>query len=95
MKLNVQIYSFLFSFLFGCGFYFLLDVFNRIVDRLNMILKVLISFVFIMMVGIVYFIMLLYINNGVVHVYFLLMILVGYIFVYKILFKLFTHLKKK
>lgn len=95
MKLSIQIYSFITSFLFGCCFYFLLDLFNKLVNKLNVILKIIFSFVFIMIMASIYFIILLFINNGVVHIYFLLSILVGYIFVYKVAIRLFTHLRKK
>ena len=95
MKLNIQIYSFIASFLFGCAFYFLLDIFNKIVGKLKIVWKIILSFLFIMIMASVYFLILLFVNNGVVHVYFLLMILVGYIFVNFIFLRLFTHLRKK
>lgn len=95
MKLNIQIYSFLYSFLFGIGFYFLLDIFNKLIVKLNIVLRIILSFLFIMILASLYFLGLLYINNGVLHIYFLLSILVGYIFVYKVIIPLFTHLRKK
>ena len=95
MELSVQIYSFVSSFLFGCCFYFLLDIFNKIVSKLKLVLKIIFSFIFIMLMASLYFIVLLFVNNGVVHIYFLLSILVGYIFVYKVVLFLFTHLRKK
>lgn len=95
MKLNIQIYSFVCSFLFGCCFYFLLDIFNKIVSKLKFVLKIVFSFIFIMVMASIYFIILLFVNNGVVHIYFLFSILVGYIFVYKFIVRLFTYLRKK
>ena len=95
MKLDIQIYSFIASFLFGCCFYFLLDIFNKLVGKFKIVLKVIFSFVFIILSAIIYFLILLFVNNGVVHVYFLLMILVGYLFVYFITLRLFTHFRKK
>lgn len=83
------------SFLFGCVFYFLLDIFNKLISRLNIILKIIFSFIFIMLIACGYFLILLVVNNGVVHIYFLLSILVGYIFVNKVILNLFTHLRKK
>jgi len=95
MQLNIQIYSFISSFLFGCLFYILLDLFYKFVEKMKIILKIIISFIFIMLMASLYFVLMLFINNGVIHIYFLFMILVGYIFVNFISLRLFTHLRKK
>ena len=95
MKLDIQIYSFIVSFLFGCCFYFFLDIFNHLVYKLKLFFKIFLSFLFILSLSIVYFIILLFINNGVIHIYFLLMILVGYIFVNYMSIRWLTHFKKK
>ena len=95
MKLDIQIYSFIYSFMFGIIFYFLLDIFNKLVDKLNKVLKFFVSIIFILLIGCIYFLGLLFINNGVIHIYFLLSILVGYIFAYKIILSWFTLLRKK
>ena len=95
MKLDIQIYSFIYSFMFGIIFYFLLDIFNKLVDKLNKVLKFFVSIIFILLIGCIYFLGLLFINNGVIHIYFLLSILVGYIFAYKKILSWFTLLRKK
>ena len=95
MKLNIQIYSFIYSFFFGCCFYFLLDLFNKLVSKLNIVFKVILSFVFVILMASIYFLISLFINNGIVHIYFLLSILIGYLFIYKILIYLLTHLRRK
>ena len=95
MKLDIQIYSFVSSFLFGVMLSFLLDIFNRLMCKVKSVLKIIFSFLFVMLLALLYFLMLLLVNNGVVHFYFLLMILVGYIFGNFINLKLFTHLRKK
>lgn len=95
MELKIQIYSFIVSFFFGCVFEILLDLFNKGITKLHIVLKILLSFLFVIMMAGIYFLILLWVNNGVVHIYFMLSILVGYIFVYKISVKLFTHLRKK
>ena len=82
MALNIQIYSIIFSLLFGVIFYFLLDNFNKIKFRKNLIFKIIASLLFVFIIAFLYFIGLLYINNGYVHIYFLISILVGYMFVY-------------
>ena len=82
MKLNIQIYSIIFSLLFGVIFYFLLDFFNKIKFGKNIFFKIIASLLFVFIIAFLYFIGLLYINNGYVHIYFLISILVGYMFVY-------------
>lgn len=95
MGLDVQIYSFLSSFIYGLIFYFLLELLNILVKNVKLVFKFIISFLFIIIVACLYFIMLLFINNGVVHIYFILMVLVGYIFSYKVLLRVFTYFLKK
>lgn len=94
MKLDIQIYSLTFSFIFGILFYFFLDVFNRITCKYKMWLRIILSFIFTIVMSIIYFIGLLYINNGYLHVYFLISIVVGYIFVYILKYFWFTQKKE-
>ena len=94
MILEIQIKSFIYSFLFGCVFYFLLDIFNRVTQKGNIFLKIVGAVLFTVSSSLLYFLILLHVNNGYVHVYFLISILVGYIFVYFLVNKWFTHKKK-
>jgi hypothetical protein len=94
MRLNIQIYSLIFSFIFGTFFYFVLDFFSKIVKKYRLWLKIIISLLFTFVISIVYFLGLLYINNGYLHIYFLLSILVGYMFVYWLKVFWFTHKKE-
>lgn len=90
MKLSIQIYSLIYSLIYGGIFYLLLDLFNKFTSMKKVYLKVILSWMFVTGMAILYFIGLLYINYGVVHIYFLLSIVCGYIVVYLIL-KRFTH----
>lgn len=90
MKLSIQIYSLIYSLIYGGIFYLLLDLFNKFTSMKKVYLKVILSWIFVTGMAILYFIGLLYINNGVLHIYFLLSIVCGYIVVYLIL-KRFTH----
>lgn len=94
MKLDIQVYSLLFSFSFGIILNFLLDMFNKFNNKNKIVLKIILSFVFVMLLSIAYFIGLLYINNGYLHTYFFVMIMVGYLFVYLIKSFWFTHKKE-
>lgn len=95
MSLNIQIYSFIYSFGFGILFYFLLEFYNKLVSNKNIFLKILYSLILIIVGSSSYFIISLYINNGYIHIYFLLSILVGYLFVYFLKLKWFTYKSKK
>ena len=95
MKLNIQFFSLGFSFIYGCIFYFLLDLFNKFIRNHNFFYKVIFSFLFTFFLTLLYFYGMLNINNGYIHIYFLVSILVGYFFVYFILNKMFTYLSKK
>ena len=90
MKLSIQIYSLIYSLIYGGIFYLLLDLFNKFTSMKKVYLKVILSWIFVTGMAILYFIGLLYINYGVIHIYFLLSIVCGYIVVYLIL-KRFTH----
>lgn len=80
MNLTIQIYSFLYSFLFGIFFKFLLDLFYMFIVKCKFLLNLFLSFLFIFILSVLYFTILLFINNGVLHIYFLIMIMVGYFF---------------
>lgn len=95
MELNIQIYSFICSFLFGCILNYLLDIFNKLILNVKIYFKIVISFVFILLLASIYFLILLFINNGVIHIYFLLCILFGYIFNQRIILFCFTRMRKK
>lgn len=90
MKLSIQIYSLIYSLIYGGVFYLLLDLFNKFTSMKKVYLKVILSWLFITVIALLYFFGLLYINNGVLHIYFLLSIVCGYIIVY-LIFKRFTH----
>lgn len=90
MKLSIQIYSLIYSLIYGGIFYLLLDLFNKFTSMKKVYLKVILSWIFVTGMAILYFIGLLYINYGVIHIYFLLSIVCGYVIVYLIL-KRFTH----
>ena len=92
MILKIQIYSILYSFLYGMIFYALLEVNYKIIYESKLFIKIICSLLFLLVNTLLYFIILIRINNGIVHIYFLLSIILGYILAYFIRLKLF---KKK
>ena len=95
MGLSVQIYSLIYSFLFGIILYFLLLTFDRFVMKQKMMIKIIMSAFLVFILAVLYFLGLLYINNGYLHVYFFVLIMVGYIFAYYIRTIWFTRCQEK
>ena len=94
MSLNIQIYSLLFSFLYGIIFYILLEINYRFLFEGKIIYRIIISFLFVMVLSLVYFLILLKINNGVLHLYFFLSMFTGYLLSFVIYKKLIVKRKK-
>ena len=94
MNLNIQIYSLLFSFLYGIIFYILLEINYRFLFEGKIIYRIIISFLFVMVLSLVYFLILLKINNGVLHLYFFLSMFTGYLVSFVIYKKLIVKRKK-
>lgn len=90
MKLKIQIYSLIYSYIYGLVLFYLFNFNNKIVDRVKPVYKIIISFFFVLFISLSYFVMLLYINNGYIHLYFYLSILLGYLTMYIVYKKYFT-----
>ena len=84
MPLIIQIYSFVFSFLFGIFFEILLSINSKFIYSSNLFVKIISSIIFILFNKLLYFFIIFRINYGVLHIYFLLSILLGYIFMCKV-----------
>ena len=93
MVLKIQIYSLLFSFIYGIFIYVLLELIHNIIYNNKIVLRIIFSLLFSLVISIVYFIILLNINNGVLHEYFFLMILLGYTLAKIVSVKLFVKSK--
>lgn len=94
MNINIQIYSLLFSFLYGIIFYILLEINYNILFEGKIIYRIIISFLFVIVLSLVYFLILLKINNGVLHLYFFLLMFTGYLLSFVIYKKLIVKRKK-
>lgn len=82
MVLNLQIYSLVFSFLYGIVLYYILKIDKKILLINNNILKISLNLILIIITSILYFLGLLYINNAYIHFYLYLSIIFGYLFCY-------------
>lgn len=94
MNINIQIYSLLFSFLYGIIFYILLEINYNFLFEGKIIYRIIISFLFVIVLSLVYFLILLKINNGVLHLYFFLLMFTGYLLSFVIYKKLIVKRKK-
>ena len=94
MILKIQIYSLLYSFLFGIVFFFLLEINHKFLYEGKIVYRVIVSFLFVMFISLLYFVILLKINNGILHVYFFLALLTGYLSSFVIYNNLIVKIKK-
>ena len=79
MNLKIQVFSFLFSFIYGVILFFLFKSQYRLLFSRNRKRKVIYNGVFCIGISIIYFILMYFINNGIVHLYFLLLIVFGFL----------------
>lgn len=90
MKLNIQFYSFIYSYIYGLILFYLFKFNNQIIDGVKYIYRIFISFFFVLFIALSYFLILLYINNGYIHLYLYIFVLLGYMSMYFLYKKYFT-----
>lgn len=96
MTSNIQLLSFLVSFLFGICFYFLTIINFKLIIDLKRYLKHIITFIFVLDMIIIYSIIIYHINKGYFHIYFVLMVIFGFVigyYFYKLLLKKLSNIK--
>ena len=78
MNSNMQLITFLTSFIFGIFFYYL-TIFNfRLIKNMKVYLKHIITFIYTLDITIIYIILIYHLNKGYFHIYFILMVFVGF-----------------
>ena len=85
MILKLQIYSLIFSFVFGIVFFFVLELFRDFIYNKKIVFRIINA--------LIYFGILRKINYGIIHYYFFLMILLGYCISKYIYVKIFVKRK--
>ena len=80
MENQVQLLSFLISFLYGILFSFLSRYHYKMVYSLKCFMRYILTFFFILDISLFYILVLYYVNYGVVHIYFLIVTFLGYLF---------------
>ena len=81
MSLKIQIYSVLYSFLFGIYFSYILKLFKKYIYNNNIIIKTVSNLVIVIINSFIYFIGINKINNGILHPYTFITLILGLYFI--------------
>jgi len=81
MILRIQIYSLVFSFLFGIYFSYILSKLKRFVYHRKIIIKIIFSLTLVIINSFIFFIGLNKINNGILHPYIFITLVLGFYFI--------------
>ena len=81
MSLDIQIYSLLFSFVFGIIFSIELTYSKKLIYHKNIILKIVSSLIIVIINAFIYFIIINKINNGILHPYMFKVLILGFYFI--------------
>ncbi len=81
MSLKIQIYSVLYSFLFGIYFSYILKLFKKYIYNNNIIIKTVSNLVIAIINSFIYFIGINKINNGILHPYTFITLILGFYFI--------------
>ena len=81
MSLKIQIYSVLYSFLFGIYFSYILKLFKKYIYNNNIIIKTVSNLVIVIINSFIYFIGINKINNGILHPYTFIKLILGFYFI--------------
>ena len=78
MNSNLQLISFLVSFVYGIIFYLLTDLNFKLIKDFKLYIQNILTFIYVIDMVIIYIIIFYYLNKGYFHIYFILMVFVGY-----------------
>ncbi len=81
MSLKIQIYSVLYSFLFGIYFSYILKLFKKYIYNNNIIIKTVSNLVIVIINSFIHFIGINKINNGILHPYTFITLILGFYFI--------------
>ncbi len=82
MNSNIQIISFVVSFIYGLIFYFVTKINFYLIKDLKLYLKHILTFIYTLDMAIIYIIILYHINRGYFHIYFMMLVFLGFIIGY-------------
>ncbi len=79
MNSYIQLISLIVSFLYGYILYYLNKFNIKIINKKNLVFKIIISFLYIFDISLLYVVLLYILNKGILHIYFVLFIILGYL----------------
>ena len=79
MSVNLQIISFLISFIFGILFYYITFWNFQLIAKMRVIIKHILTFIYVLDMTIIYIIIIYNINKGYFHIYFILTVFLGFV----------------
>ena len=82
MNSNIQIISFIVSFIYGVIFYFVTKINFYLIKDLKLYLKHILTFIYTLDMAIIYIIILYHLNRGYFHIYFIMLVFLGFIIGY-------------
>ena len=82
MDLKVQIFSFIFSFIYGLFLFYMFKLFHRSLFMKKKLLRFMYNLFFCIILSSLYFLIIYNINGGVIHLYFFLLISFGFLLCY-------------
>lgn len=82
MNSNIQIISFIVSFIYGVIFYFVTKINFYLIKDFKLYLKHILTFIYTLDMAIIYIIILYHINKGYFHIYFIMLVFIGFIIGY-------------
>lgn len=94
INLVIQFKLIIFSFIFGFLFSALLEWFNKVINKCNMYIKLLLSVLLVTLMTFIYFVGIQKIGNAIFHIYSLISIVIGFI-LYDIIIKVIANNNKK
>ena len=78
MNSNLQLLTFLVSFIYGIIFYYLTIINFKLIKDLKLCIQQIITFIYVIDMVIIYIIILYHLNKGYFHIYFIAMVIIGY-----------------
>ena len=78
MILEIQIYTLLFSLVFGSLFGFLVRINYFFINHSNKVIKIVFTLSFVTLFTLIYFIILQKLNSGIIHIYYFIMLILGF-----------------
>ena len=95
MNSNLQLISFLVSFIFGI-FFCLITILNfKLIAKTKKFLQHILTFIYVIDMTIIYIIIIYKLNRGYFHIYFVMMVFIGFLIGYTIYKKLISKINVK